>query len=108
MSGVKASTPDPIANGGSEGPQNAIQYNTSQKWCAAFATPTLLLEFPREICIDEFTYSTGNDCPDRDPTLWIFEGSTNQREWVPLHHQKTEFNPIHMRNHQNQWFSIDQ
>jgi hypothetical protein len=108
MNGAMATTPDPIANGGSEGPENAINYNTSNKWCTPSSTPSIMIEFTRQVHIDEFSFVTANDCPERDPKQWILEGSNNKMEWTTLHYQKSDYFPTQMRNSAlKDWFPLN-
>ena len=105
---AKATTPDPIANNGTEGPENAINYASSNKWCTPCSTPSMMIEFPRHVFVDEFTFTTANDCPERDPMKWILEGSNDKNNWTTLHYQKTDYPTTFNRNSPWQvWFPLN-
>ena len=55
------------------------------KWCCNAPPQMITVEFAEAYSLTHFTLSSGNDVPNRDPTLWSIQGSNDGLVWdVPL------------------------
>jgi alpha-tubulin suppressor-like RCC1 family protein len=78
---------------------NTLDNNVNTKYYDANKNP-LIFEYPTQMYVDSFTYSTGNDGPERDPVTWVLAGSNDKNTWTNLHIQSTAFNVTTSRNTQ--------
>ncbi len=70
------------------------RYSTNEKWCVLSSSPTLTIHLDKPIQFAGFAFNLGNDCPERDPVEWVFEGTNDERKWYPLHEMKNySYNP---------------
>lgn len=88
-------TPVTYATGsGSEGPDKLFDNSTSTKWCLTGNTPNptnastyrvIVMRLTNTISeIVSYNLCTANDVPDRDPTQWTLEASTNGSDWAEV------------------------
>lgn len=69
--------------GGGENPDKVKDGSVDTKWLD-FNKKELVFEFPAPVTIDGYNYATGNDATERDPVSWIFYGSDDNVNWIPL------------------------
>lgn len=72
---------------GPEQPTNLIDQSTGSKWLD-FNKQSVVFDFGEPTTIDAYNFATAGDAPERDPVSWIFYGSENGIDWVPLDIQK--------------------
>ncbi|WP_330173128.1 alpha-1,2-mannosidase [Streptomyces sp. NBC_01498] len=63
------------------------------KWLAHERTPDLHFTFDGPVTVTGYRLTSGNDCPDRDPSGWVLEGSSDGREWTRLDVREREVFP---------------
>lgn len=68
---------------GNENPDKVKDGFTTTKWLD-FNKKELVFTFPAPTTIDGYNFATANDGTERDPVSWIFYGSTNGTDWIPL------------------------
>uniref|UniRef100_A0A7S2CII6 F5/8 type C domain-containing protein n=1 Tax=Alexandrium andersonii TaxID=327968 RepID=A0A7S2CII6_9DINO len=97
-------------NPASHGPEMAVDGKHETKWLD-LNKGALVVEFPRalykSVVLDEFCFTTGNDCEDRDPVQWRLDGSMTGAEWTPLHVQSHYFDTPRERRAQTPWFPFN-
>ena len=78
-------------NPGSETPGAAFDGRTATKWLdlnfsaddlGTDGRSELRIQFPAPRTFDEYSWSTANDFPDRDPVTWTLEVSDDGESWV--------------------------
>ena len=57
----------------SEGPSQAIDGDDDTKWLN-FQRKPFIVECPKGVVIDQYTFVTANDETDRDPVRWTLSG----------------------------------
>jgi hypothetical protein len=108
---VKCTSPDKYYD--HESPDNLLNDNDN-KFCdisntspQIFSNKTIIIEFTEPVIANQFTYETSFDCPERDPTIWILEGSNDNTHWIKLHEQITPYIPTIERNTIQPWFNFN-
>jgi len=81
----------------SEGPSNAIEINPTSKFLD-FNKKSLIIDFGKDIHMNEYTICTANDCPERDPISWTLSGSNNESDWEILDEQWNYHVPMERYN----------
>jgi len=90
--------PSNIANGGTatasggtggEGATQAFDGNIGSKWFspAAGGIGWLQYQLPTAKAVVQYTVTSANDAPERDPAAWQFQGSNDGTTWTTLHTQ---------------------
>jgi len=70
-------------SGGGEGPEKIKDGSVDTKWLD-FNKKAIVFDFGVATTVDEYNYATANDADARDPVSWIFFGSDDNVNWVPL------------------------
>jgi alpha-L-fucosidase 2 len=88
--GSCASGQVPFSN--NEGPAAAADGNADTKWCIEPRGKDVVwqIELPDPEVIGTYTFTSGNDAPERDPQQWRFEGSADGKSWTVLHEMKDQ------------------
>lgn len=55
------------------------------KWCCSGAPQDLTVEFAEPVSITNFTMTSGNDVPTRDPINWEIQGSNDGITFTPIY-----------------------
>ncbi|NNM31115.1 MAG: hypothetical protein HKO57_16475, partial [Akkermansiaceae bacterium] len=66
-----------------EGPGNLIDGDFGSKWLN-FGKGPVIFDMGSPAEIDGYSFTTGNDAPERDPIAWILEGSDDQACWITI------------------------
>eukprot|EP00931_Biecheleriopsis_adriatica_P036352 TRINITY_DN20943_c0_g1_i1.p1 TRINITY_DN20943_c0_g1~~TRINITY_DN20943_c0_g1_i1.p1 ORF type:complete len:1336 (+),score=204.41 TRINITY_DN20943_c0_g1_i1:83-4090(+) len=85
-------------------PQHSIDGNPHSKFYHTTLTP-LTVTFPTPTTIDQYSYGTGSDCPERDPIKWELQGSNDGVTYVQLH-RVAGFEPTRTRKTLQEPFSL--
>ncbi|WP_413755371.1 alpha-1,2-mannosidase [Streptomyces sp. MMBL 11-3] len=56
----------------------------SNKWLAHEDSADLEFTFESPVAVTAYSLTSANDCPDRDPSDWVLEGSHDGRAWARL------------------------
>tara|TARA_R110002020_G_scaffold154225_1_gene333761 strand:- start:6 stop:806 length:801 start_codon:yes stop_codon:yes gene_type:complete len=76
---------------GAEGSTKLIDGDSSTKFLSGFVTPFWVnLEFPSPVVAGYYSFTSGNDAPDRDPKNWEIQGSQDGTNWTTLD-SRTDF-----------------
>lgn len=68
-----------------------VDGNKGSKWCISFSPGlTWLAKLEKPEKIDSYSFTSGSDCPERDPKEWVLEGSIDGKKWEKLDHQKNQ------------------
>ncbi|WP_202303150.1 glycosyl hydrolase family 95 catalytic domain-containing protein [Dryocola clanedunensis] len=73
----------------SEGVAQSIDNNIRTKWCIANPADSVIwqVKLPEMKCINSYTLTSANDCPERDPRQWVLSGSNDGVTWTELDRQ---------------------
>ena len=84
--------------------QYALDGNIFTKYCCSLQALTIACPTGRDV--DQFTFSTANDIPARDPVQWTLFSSVEsvQGPWTELHRQDTNYATPVSRYTQLPWF----
>ncbi|MBC8134629.1 MAG: discoidin domain-containing protein [Fibrella sp.] len=91
--GTASASSNPIAG---ETAPNAFDGNVNTKWLGNVGTGTvkawLQYQFAgtASYAVKQYTVTSANDAPGRDPKNWNFQGSTNGTSWVTLNTQTNQ------------------
>ncbi len=82
--GTPSASGDNAANG--EGVAQAFDGNTATKWLTFATTGWIQYEFggSSSYAVNQYTITSANDMPTRDPNSWTFEGSNDGSNWTTL------------------------
>lgn len=113
MSGVVATSPTVSTSffGNFNGPEKAIDGDTSTSWRDSRLPSSLVLQFPSPVHVDSFSFTTsglgviGGSPEDRDPTSWVVEGSQDAISWTTLQTESNFATPAE-REVQTDWFVL--
>lgn len=71
--------------------QNTIDGKADTKWFVVFApNMSWQLKLDAPVAIQEYTFTSANDSPGRDPKSWILEGSSDGNVWNRLDERKDQ------------------
>jgi len=87
-----------------EDPEKAIGGLTDRKWLDR-NKGALVVEFPHGVHIDQFSFATANDHPERDPVSWRVDGSQDAATWTTLQ-TESDFGTSVLRLFRSNWFSL--
>jgi hypothetical protein len=75
-----------------EQPTQAFDNNVFTKWLVFAPSATLTYAFADGAAhpVTSYTIYAANDVPERDPSSWVFEGSHDGRQWIPLDERHDE------------------
>ncbi|MEU5698165.1 hypothetical protein [Streptomyces aurantiacus] len=60
------------------------------KWLAHEQDPELSFTFDLPVAVSAYSLTSANDAPDRDPAVWVLEGSADGRDWTRLDSREGE------------------
>ncbi|MFJ2259170.1 alpha-1,2-mannosidase [Streptomyces sp. NPDC087844] len=60
------------------------------KWLAHEQDPELSFTFDLPVAVSAYSLTSANDAPERDPAVWVLEGSSDGRSWTPLDSREGE------------------
>ncbi|MFS8198445.1 alpha-1,2-mannosidase [Streptomyces sp. CWNU-52B] len=60
------------------------------KWLAHEQDPELSFTFDLPVTVSAYSLTSANDAPDRDPAVWVLEGSSDGRAWTQLDSREGE------------------
>jgi len=70
---------------GREGSTKLVDGDLTTKYLSGFVTPFWInLEFEEPIVAGYYSFTSGNDAPDRDPQDWEIQGSQDGETWITL------------------------
>lgn len=75
-----------------EGIDASIDGKRDTKWCIVPENAPVIWEvrLPDPLVITEYSFTSGGDVPERDPSTWDFSGSADGRDWTTLDHHEGE------------------
>lgn len=75
-----------------EGPAAAADGNAGTKWCVEPKGKEVVwqIELPAAEALNSYTFTSGNDEPERDPQQWRLEGSADGKTWSILDEMKDQ------------------
>ena len=64
--------------------ENTVDGSRATKWCVNNGTEPVSwqVRLPAAQTVASYTFTSGDDVPDRDPRSWVLEGSTDGTAWV--------------------------
>jgi len=77
-------------------PQESIEAsvdgNPGSKWCVVTegAPVTWELRLPKAVVVNQYSFTSGGDVPERDPSTWELSGSNNGKDWTSLDRHENE------------------
>ena len=77
-------------------PQESIEAcvdgNIGTKWCLVTDGAPLIwdLRLPEALVVNQYSFTSGGDAPERDPSTWEFSGSANGKDWTSLDRHENE------------------
>ncbi|MDT5038604.1 MAG: hypothetical protein QOE03_3789, partial [Micromonosporaceae bacterium] len=77
---VSAST----ENAPNEVAARAVDGNSATKWLTMAPTGMLTVKMAQAVTATQYSLTSANDAPDRDPRDWTLEGSTDGQQWTAL------------------------
>jgi alpha-L-fucosidase 2 len=80
------SSPSGHAAGDGKAIENTVDGNPGSKWCVNNGnTPvSWQMRLPAAQTVASYSFTSGDDVPDRDPRTWVLEGSAEGKAWVEL------------------------
>ncbi len=76
---------------GAEGSSKLVDGDTETKYLSAYSEDLWVqLQFEEALVINEYTLTSGNDAPDRDPVDWALEASLDGENWDVLDERSGE------------------
>lgn len=75
-----------------EGVENLTDGSLDTKWYSGDYDPPFWIqwEYSEAQALNEYTFTSGNDAPDRDPENWTLKGSNDGEEWAVLDTRSNE------------------
>ncbi|MFD5624844.1 discoidin domain-containing protein [Streptomyces sp. NPDC127072] len=67
-----------------------LLHKASNKWLAHEDSADLEFTFDSPVTVNAYSLTSANDCPDRDPSDWLLEGSHDGRSWARLDTRENE------------------
>ena len=76
-----------------EGESNAFDNSSFSKWLIFSSIGKIAYDFNGNdsYVINQYTVTSANDDPSRDPKNWVFEGSNNGSDWQPIDTRSNQF-----------------
>ncbi|BAV09995.1 gliding motility-associated C-terminal domain-containing protein [Filimonas lacunae] len=79
---------------GSEGSKKVVDNDITTKFLCTYTSPLLMqLQFSAAQTVGQYTLTSGNDGPTRDPKTWKLEGSNNGSTWTVVDTRTNEAFP---------------
>ena len=103
---ARLSSPSGHAAGDGNGIENTVDGNPGSKWCVNNGREPVLWqqELPAAQAVTAYSFTSGNDVPNRDPREWVLAGSADGQAWVQVD-RRTLDKPFENR-HQTKQFEI--
>ncbi|MCX6996883.1 MAG: glycoside hydrolase N-terminal domain-containing protein [Kiritimatiellaeota bacterium] len=75
-----------------EGIAASVDNNPGTKWCVVPDGAPLIwdLRLPEARVVNQYSFTSAGDVPERDPSTWEFSGSNNGKDWTPLERHENE------------------
>ena len=75
-----------------EGVAASVDNKPGTKWCVVPDGVPLIWEvrLPEVRVVNQYSFTSGPDVPERDPSTWELSGSSNGKEWVTLDRHENE------------------
>ena len=75
-----------------EGVENLTDGSLDTKWYSGDYAPPFWVqwEYSEAQALSEYTFTSGNDAPDRDPENWTLKGSNDGEQWTELDTRSNE------------------
>lgn len=106
---VKAARPDgaTLPHSGNESVAHSFDGDAQTKWCLEHGGSKVVwqVELGTAAPLRSYALTSANDVPNRDPSDWVLEGSSDGKRWVQLD-QRAGLKPFAQR-HQRQVFEIE-
>ena len=67
-----------------ETPAKAVDGDPGTKWLTFARTGTLTLRMEEPVAVAQYSLTSANDSPGRDPKNWTLQGSTDGQTWVDV------------------------
>ena len=70
----------------------SVDNNPGTKWCVVPDGVPLVweLRLPDARAVNQYSFTSAGDVPERDPSTWEFSGSNNNKEWTSLDRHDNE------------------
>ena len=83
---VGFSSPSGHAQGDGKTIEGCVDGDPRTKWCVQFAAPAVVwqAELPEPTVVRQYTLTSADDVPARDPQVWVLEGSMDGKTWDKL------------------------
>ena len=92
--------------GGGENPEKVKDGSVDSKWLD-FNKKELVFDFGSAVTIDGYNFATANDATERDPVSWIFYGSDDNVNWIPLDVRADQPITTARKTYQSSWVIPD-
>jgi len=75
-----------------EGIEASVDGDAGTKWCVVpDGVPVIWeLRLPDARVVNQYSFTSGGDVPERDPSTWEFSGSNNGKDWTTLDRHENE------------------
>lgn len=103
---IEVSSPSGHAPGDGKTIDNSVDGSVRTKWCVNNRSAPVVwqMELLSEQTIRSYALTSADDVPERDPRVWVLEGSANGSDWVALDRRALD-KPFGQR-HQTETFEI--
>jgi len=70
----------------------SVDHNPGTKWCVVPDGVPLVweLRLPDARALNQYSFTSAGDVPERDPSTWEFSGSNNGKDWTSLDRHQNE------------------
>ena len=89
-----------------EPPEAVKDGSVDTKWLD-FNKKELVFDFGSVVTIDGYNFATANDATERDPVSWIFFGSDDSVNWIPLDVREDQAITTERKTYQSGWVIPD-
>ncbi|MFI5378531.1 MAG: glycosyl hydrolase family 95 catalytic domain-containing protein [Tepidisphaerales bacterium] len=102
----KVSSPSGHENGDGKTIANSVDGDPNTKWCVDKAGKAVVwqIELAKEQMVPAYLLTSADDMPNRDPQVWVLEGSADGKMWISLD-RRSPGKPFEAR-HQTKKFDI--
>ena len=103
---TKVSSPSGHEHGDGKTIENSFDGNPGTKWCVDKPGKAVVwqIELAKEQIVPSYSFTSADDMPDRDPQVWVLEGSADGKTWNTLD-RRNPGKPFESR-HQTKKFDI--
>jgi alpha-L-fucosidase 2 len=80
------------ASGNGQSAEASVDGNSATKWCLEHGgKPVIWIgKFAQPTALSRYSFTSGDDMPDRDPQTWVLEGSNDGMTWRLLDKRENE------------------